>query len=119
MLKKYSAAQGQGISTPSVLAEWAANCAGKHLIVVSIYVDAKTSNFPLKSKEKEVSATESLTADSEDDSSTVTSHGSESLMTGDSKTEEEEADPRMPMLEKVMQEHKTAFQGMKSVADPG
>ena len=34
-------------------------------------------------------------------------------MTGDSETEEEEADPWMPMVEEAMQEHKTAFQEMK------
>ena len=49
---------------------------------------------PLKSEEREMSKTESLTAGSEDDASTVTTHGFESLMTGDSETEEEEeADP--------------------------
>ena len=35
---------------------------------------------------------ESLTADSEDDASTVTTHGSEHPMTGDSETEKKEAD---------------------------
>ena len=40
-----------------------------------------------------MSETESLTADSEDNASTVTTHGSESPTTGDSETEKEEADP--------------------------
>ena len=38
----------------------------------------------LKSEEREMSETESLTAGSEDDASTVTTHGSESPMTGHS-----------------------------------
>ena len=42
---------------------------------------------PLKSEDREMSETESLTADSEDDGSTVTTHGSDSPMTGDSETE--------------------------------
>ena len=59
-----------------------------------------------------MSETESQTADPEDDTSTVTTHGSESPMTGDNdiETEKEEADPWMPMVEEVMQKHKTAFQ---------
>ena len=62
-----------------------------------------------------MSETESQAADTEDDTSTVTTHGSESPMTGDNdtETEEEETDPWMPMLEGAMQEHKTAFQEMK------
>ena len=32
-----------------------------------------------------------------------------SSMTGDSETEEEEADPWMPMVEEAMQKHKAAF----------
>ena len=68
---------------------------------------------PLKSEEREMSETESLTAGSEDDASTVTTCGSESPMTGDSETEEEEkADPWIPMVE-AMQKHKAAFQEMK------
>ena len=40
--------------------------------------------------------------------------GSESPMTGDSETEEEEeVDPWMPMVEEAMQKHKAAFQEMK------
>ena len=42
-------------------------------------------------EEREVSETESQTVDSEDDASTVTTHGYKSLMTDDSKTEQEEA----------------------------
>ena len=34
-------------------------------------------------------------------------------MTEDSETEEEEADPWMPMIEEAMQKHKAAFQEMK------
>ena len=69
---------------------------------------------PLKSKEREMSETESLTAGSEDVASTVTTCRSESPMTGDSETEEEEeADPWMPMVEEAMQKHKAAFQEMK------
>ena len=41
--------------------------------------------------------TESLTVDSENDASTVTTHESESPMTEDSEPEEE-ADPWMPMV---------------------
>ena len=70
---------------------------------------------PLKSEEKEMSETESKTAGPEDDASTVTTHGSESPMTGDNdiETEEEEADPWMPMVEEAMRRHKTVFQEMK------
>ena len=60
-----------------------------------------------------MSETESQTADSEDEASSVTTHGSESPMTGDSETEQEEADPWMPMVEEAMQKHKAAFQEMK------
>ena len=68
---------------------------------------------PLKGEEREMSETERQTVDSEDDASTITTHGSESPMIGDSETEEEEVDPWMPMVEEAMQEHKTAFQEMK------
>ena len=70
---------------------------------------------PLKSEEREMSETESQTVDSEDDASSVPTHGSESPMTTDSETEteEEEADPWMPMVEEAMQKHKAAFQEMK------
>ena len=51
----------------------------------------KNEYCPLN-EEKEMSETESQTVDSEDDASTVTTHGYKSLMTDDSKTEEEEAD---------------------------
>ena len=34
-------------------------------------------------------------------------------MTGDSETEEDKADPWMPMVEEAMQKHKAAFQEMK------
>ena len=47
---------------------------------------------PLKNEEREMSETESLTVDSKDDASTFTTHGSETPMTGDSETDEEEAD---------------------------
>ena len=61
-----------------------------------------------------MSETESLTAGSEDDASSVTNDGSQSSMTVNSETgEEEEADPWMPMVEKAMQKHKVAFQEMK------
>ena len=66
---------------------------------------------PLKSEEREMSETESQS--SEDDGSSVTTHGSQSSVTGDSETEEEEADPWMPMVEEAMQKHKAAFQEMK------
>ena len=56
-----------------------------------------------------MSETESLTVDSKDDASTFTTHGSEGPMTGDSETEEEEADPYMFMVEEAMQERKMAF----------
>ena len=50
---------------------------------------------------------------SEDDASSVATVGSQSSMTGDSETEEEEAGPWMPMVEEAMQKHKAAFQEMK------
>ena len=69
---------------------------------------------PLKSEEGEMSETESLTAGSEDDASSVTTDGSQSSMTTDSETEEEEeADSWMPMVEEAMQKHKAAFQEIK------
>ena len=52
----------------------------------------KNEYCPLKSEEKEMLETESQTAGLEDDASTVTTYGYKSLMTDDSKTEEEEAD---------------------------
>ena len=60
-----------------------------------------------------MSETESQTADSEDEASSVATHGFESPMTGDSETEQEEPDPWMPMVEEAMQTHKAAFQEMK------
>ena len=62
-----------------------------------------------------MSETESKTASPEDNASTVTTHGAESPMTKDNdvETEEEEADPWMPMVEEAMQRHKTVFQEMK------
>ena len=70
---------------------------------------------PLENEEREMSETESQTVDSEDDASSVATHGSESPMTTDSETEteEEEADPWMPIVEEAMQKHKAAFQEMK------
>ena len=50
---------------------------------------------------------------SEDDASSFATDGSQSSMTGDSETEEEEADPWMPMVEEAMRKHKAAFQEMK------
>ena len=46
---------------------------------------------PLKSEEREMSETENQS--SEDDASSVATDGSQSSMTGDSETEEEEPDP--------------------------
>ena len=62
-----------------------------------------------------MSETESQTMDSEDDASTTSTHGSESLMTTDSEmeTEEEEEDSWMPMVEEAMQKHKAPFEEMK------
>ena len=61
-----------------------------------------------------MSETESLTAGSEDDASSVTTDGSQCSMTTDSETEEEEeADFWMPMVEEAMQKHKAAFQEIK------
>ena len=57
---------------------------------------------PLKGKDREMSETESQTVDSEDDASTATTHGSESLRTGDSETEEEEANPWVSLVEEAM-----------------
>ena len=63
---------------------------------------------PLKEQEREISATESQTMNSEDDASTTSTHGSESPMTTDSETEteEEEKNPWMPMVEEAIQKHK-------------
>ena len=68
---------------------------------------------PLKIEEREISETESQTVDPEDDASSVATHGSEGPMTGDSETEEEEADPWMPIVEEAMQKPKATFQEMK------
>ena len=65
---------------------------------------------PLKSEEREMSETESQ---SSEDASSVATDGSQSSMMGDSETEEEEADPLMPMVEEAMEKHKAAFQEMK------
>ena len=53
---------------------------------------------------------ETQSQSSEDDASSVATDGSQSSMTGDSETEEEEADPWMLMVEEAMQKHKAAFQ---------
>ena len=58
---------------------------GKHLILVSIYVNLRHENeyYLLNGEEKEMSEKESLTADdSEDHASTVTADGSVSPMAG-------------------------------------
>ncbi len=59
----------------------------------------------LKDQEREMSETESLTMDFEDDVSTTSTRGSESPMTTDNETEteEEEMDPCMPMVEEALQ----------------
>ena len=62
---------------------------------------------PLKSEERKMSETESQS--SEDDASSVATDGSQSSMTGDLETEEEEADPWIPMVEEAMQKHKAAL----------
>ena len=61
--------------------------------------------YPLKGKEREMSETVSKTVDIEDDPSSVVTHGAQRPITGDSETEEEEADPWMPMVEEAMQKH--------------
>ena len=66
---------------------------------------------PLKNEEREMSEAESQSQ--EDDASSVATDGPQSSMTGDSETEEEEADPWMPMVEEAMQKRKAAFQEMK------
>ena len=66
---------------------------------------------PLKNEERDISETESQS--SEGDASNVATDGSQSSMTGDSETEEEEADPWMRMVEEAMQKHKAAFQEIK------
>ncbi len=62
-----------------------------------------------------MSETESPTMDSEDDASTTSVCGSESPMTTDNetKTEEEEKDPWMSMIEEAMQKYKRTFGEMK------
>ena len=66
---------------------------------------------PLKNEERDISETESQS--SEDDASNVATDGSQSSMTGDLETEEEEANPWMRMVEETMQIHKAAFQEIK------
>jgi hypothetical protein len=61
-----------------------------------------------------MSETESLIMESEGDWSTASTHGSESPVTTDDETEEEENDPWMPMVEEAMQKYKTAFEEMKT-----
>ena len=70
---------------------------------------------PLKDQEREMSETESLTMDFEDDASITSTRGSESPITTDNETEtdEKENDPWMPMVEEAMQKHKSAFEEMK------
>ena len=70
---------------------------------------------PLKDQERGMSETESQTMDSEGDSSTASTHGSESPVTTDNETEteDEENDPWMPMVEEAMQKYKTGFEEMK------
>ena len=70
---------------------------------------------PLKDQEREMSETESQTMDSEGDSSTASTHGSESPVTTDNETEteDEENNPWMPMVEEAMQKYKTGFEEMK------
>ena len=62
-----------------------------------------------------MSETESQAMDSEDDASTSSTDGSESLITTDNGmgNEEEENDAWMPMVEQAMQKHNTAFEEMK------
>ena len=62
-----------------------------------------------------MSETEIQTVHLEDEASSVATDVSQSPMTGDSETEEEEADPWMPMVEETMQKHKAAFQEMKMI----
>ena len=64
---------------------------------------------PLKGKERKKSETESQTLDLEDGALSVATHVSQSPMKGDSETEEEEVDPWMPMVEKVMQSIRRLF----------
>ena len=71
----------------------------------------ENEHCPLKSEERGMSETEIQS--SEDDASSVATDGSQSSITGDSETEEEEVDPWMPMVEEAMQKHKAAFQEMK------
>ena len=70
---------------------------------------------PLKDQEREMSETESQTMYSEGDSSTASTHDSESPVTTDNETEtvDEENDPWMPMVEEAMQKYKTGFEEMK------
>ena len=62
---------------------------------------------PLKNEERDMSETKSQS--SEDDASSVATDWSQSSMTGDSETEEEEADPWMPMVEEAMQKLRRLF----------
>ena len=71
----------------------------------------KNDYCPLKSEEREMPETENQS--SETDALRVATDWSQSSMTGDSKTEEEQPDPWMHMVEEAMQKHKAAFQEMK------
>ena len=54
----------------------------------------------------------SQTMDTEEDASTNSTRGSESPVSTDNESETEE-DPWMPLVDKAMQKHKTAFEEMK------
>ena len=62
-----------------------------------------------------MSETESRGTDIEDDASSTSTHGSESLMTSnnETETEEEDKDPRMPMVEEALQNYRTVFEEIK------
>ena len=63
--------------------------------------------FLLKSEEREMSETENQS--SENDASSVATDGPQSSMTGDSETEEEEADLWMPMVEEATKSIRRLF----------
>ena len=86
----------------------------KNLIVVSIYADTNRSTAHKRSRERDMSETESHAMDSEDDASST--YESESPITTDDETETEgeEKDPWMPMVDEAMQQDETAFEEMKN-----
>ncbi len=80
-------------------------CSSAHKFCCGFNLHRHEKDCPLKDQERAMSKTESQTMDSEDDAWTISTCGSESLMTTDNETEteEEEKDPWMLMVKEAMQ----------------